>query len=41
MTVTVIIRKDTYRDSVILMRLSNKVAELDGVLQAGVVMGSR
>ncbi len=40
MTVTVIIRKDTYRDSVILMRLSNKVAELDGVLQAGVVMGT-
>ena len=40
MTVTVIIRKDTYRDSVILMRLSNKVAGLDGVLQAGVVMGT-
>ena len=40
MTVTVIIRKDTYRDSVILMRLSNKVADLDGVLQAGVVMGT-
>ena len=40
MTVTVIIRKDTYRDSVILMRLSNKVTELDGVLQAGVVMGT-
>ena len=40
MIVTVIIRKNTYRDSVILMRLSNKVAELDGVLQAGVVMGT-
>ena len=40
MTVTVIIRKDTYRDSVILMRLSNNVAKLDGVLQAGVVMGT-
>ena len=40
MTMKVIIRKDTYRDSVILMRLSNKVAELDGVLQAGVVMGT-
>lgn len=40
MTVTVIVRKDTYRDSVILMRLSNKVTELDGVLQAGVVMGT-
>ncbi|MCW4040442.1 MAG: acyl-CoA synthetase FdrA [Candidatus Bathyarchaeota archaeon] len=40
MNVTVIIRKNTYRDSVILMKLSNKVAELDGVLQAGVVMGT-
>ena len=40
MTVKVIIRKDTYRDSVILMRLSNNVAELDGVLQAGVIMGT-
>ena len=40
MTITVIIRKDTYRDSVILMRLSNKVTELDGVLHAGVVMGT-
>ncbi len=40
MTITVIVRKDTYRDSVILMRLSNKVTELDGVLQAGVVMGT-
>ncbi len=40
MAVTVIIREDTYRDSVILMRLSNKVTELDGVLQAGVIMGT-
>ena len=40
MTVTVIVRKDTYKDSVILMRLSNAVSELDGVLQAGVVMGT-
>ena len=40
MTITVIVRKDTYRDSVILMRLSNAVSELDGVLQAGVVMGT-
>jgi len=40
MTKLVIVRKDTYRDSVILMRLSNAVSELDGVLQAGVVMGT-
>ncbi|HEC65832.1 MAG TPA: acyl-CoA synthetase FdrA [bacterium] len=40
MTVTVIVRKDTYRDSVILMRLSNTIVELDGVLQAGVVMAT-
>jgi succinyl-CoA synthetase alpha subunit len=36
----VIVREDTYRDSVILMRLSNAVSELDGVAQAGVVMGT-
>lgn len=40
MTKKTIVRKDTYRDSVILMRLSNAVSDLDGVLQAGVVMGT-
>ncbi|MFX1292986.1 MAG: acyl-CoA synthetase FdrA [Promethearchaeota archaeon] len=40
MTVKVIIRKDTYRDSVILMRLSNRVSALDGVLNAGIIMGT-
>lgn len=40
MTKKIIVRKDTYRDSVILMRLSNAVSDLDGVIQAGVVMGT-
>jgi len=40
MAVKVIVRKDTYRDSVTLMKISNKVAELKGVLQAAVVMAT-
>jgi len=40
MVVRVIIRKDTYRDSVTLMKISNKVAELKGVLQAAVIMAT-
>ncbi len=40
MTKKIIIRKATYRDSVILMKLSNEVAKLEGVIQAGVVMGT-
>ena len=36
----VIIRKRTYRDSVILMKLSNDVAKLNGVIQAGIIMGT-
>ncbi len=40
MKITVIVRKNTYRDSVILMRLSNTVSKLNGVLRAGVVMAT-
>ena len=40
MTIRVIVRKDTYHDSVILMRISNNVAELDGITQAAVVMAT-
>jgi len=40
MVVRVIIRKGTYRDSVTLMKISNKVAELKEVLQAAVVMAT-
>ena len=40
MVVRVVIRKGTYRDSVTLMKISNNVAELNGVLQAAVVMAT-
>lgn len=40
MVVRVIVRKGTYRDSVTLMKISNNVAELKGVLQAAVVMAT-
>ena len=40
MVVRVIIRKGNYRDSVTLMKISNKVTELKGVLQAAVVMAT-
>ncbi len=40
MVVRVVIKKDTYRDSVTLMKISNEVAELKGVLQAAVVMAT-
>ncbi len=36
----VIVKTDTYRDSVILMRLSNSIAELEGVQQAAVIMAT-
>lgn len=40
MVVRVIVRKDTYRDSVTLMKVSNEVSILEGVLQAAVVMAT-
>jgi len=40
MVATVVVRKDTYRDSVTLMKISSKVAQLKGVRQAAVVMAT-
>lgn len=40
MITKVIVRKGTYRDSVTLMKISSKIAELNGILQAAVVMAT-
>jgi FdrA protein len=40
MVVKSIIRKDIYRDSVVLMKISNIVKELTGVFQAAIVMAT-
>lgn len=40
MVVRVIVRKDTYRDSVTLMKVSNETSRLNGVSQAAVVMAT-
>jgi len=40
MVVRVIVRKNTYRDSVTLMRISNEASRLDGVSRAAVVMAT-
>ncbi len=40
MTKRVIVKTDTYRDSVILMRISNNITEVEGVQQAAVVMAT-
>ncbi len=40
MVARIIVRTDTYHDSVILMRISNTIMELDGILQAAVVMAT-
>jgi FdrA protein len=40
MTERIVLLRDTYRDSVALMRISKEVAERDGVLDAAAVMGT-
>ncbi|MDH5374426.1 MAG: acyl-CoA synthetase FdrA [Candidatus Bathyarchaeota archaeon] len=40
MVVRVIVRKNTYRDSVTLMKISNEASRLDGVSQAAVIMAT-
>ncbi len=40
MVVRIVVRTDTYYDSVILMRISNTITEVDGILQAAVVMAT-
>jgi succinyl-CoA synthetase alpha subunit len=40
MVFRIILRKDTYYDSIVLMKTSNRVAELAGVVQAAVVMAT-
>ena len=40
LTTKVLVKKATYRDSISLMKISNAVAELPGITQAAVVMGT-